>query len=168
MPTVIEQASRRIRILGATAHPKTAWVAEAARNLVMDLEDAGCRVRFLIRDLGGKYPQMFDAILTDAGIETVLTGVRMPRMNAVMERWVATCRRELLNRTPIWNQRHLINALSDFEHHYNTQRPHRALGQGSPLRARPAPINDPDRIAQLNTRRHGRLGGTLHEYRHTA
>jgi putative transposase len=168
VPTVIEQASRRIRILGATAHPKTAWVAEAARNLVMDLEDAGCRARFLIRDLGGKYPQMFDAILTDSGIETVLTGVRMPRMNAVMERWVATCRRELLNRTPIWNQRHLINALSDFEHHYNTQRPHRALGQGSPLRARPAPINDPDRIAQLNIRRHGRLDGTLHEYRHTA
>ncbi|MDF3294412.1 integrase core domain-containing protein [Streptomyces silvisoli] len=166
--TVIEQASRRIRILGATAHPTAAWVTQAARNLVMDLEDAGYRARFLIRDRDGKYPQIFDAILADAGIQAVLTGVRMPRMNAVMERWVATCRRELLDRTLIWNQRHLTNALREFENHYNTHRPHRALDQSSPLRARPTPINDPDRIAQLNIRRHDRLGGTLHEYRHIA
>ena len=77
---VIEHASRRIRILGATAHPTAAWTAQAARNLVMDLEDAGCRARFLIRDRDGKFPGLFDVILADAGIETVLSGVRMPRM----------------------------------------------------------------------------------------
>jgi putative transposase len=77
---VIEHASRRIRILGATAHPTAPWVAQAARNLVMDLEDAGCRARYLIRDRDGKFPALFDTILADAGIETVLSGVRMPRM----------------------------------------------------------------------------------------
>ena len=77
---VIEHASPRIRILGAIAHPTAAWVTQAARNLVMDLEDAGCRARFLIRDRDAKFPGLFDAILADAGIETVLSGVRMPRM----------------------------------------------------------------------------------------
>jgi hypothetical protein len=60
---VIEHGSRRIRILGATAHPTTSWVVQAAKNLVMDLQDAGCRARFLIRDWDGKYPQLFDAVL---------------------------------------------------------------------------------------------------------
>jgi transposase InsO family protein len=102
---VIEHGSRRVRILGATAHPTASWVGQAAKNLVMDLQDAGCRARFLIRDRDGKYPQLFDAVLRDAGIEVVLSGVRMPRMNSITERWVQTCRRELLDRTLIWNQR---------------------------------------------------------------
>jgi hypothetical protein len=60
----------------------------------------------LIRDRDGKYPGLFDAVLADAGIEVVLTGVRMPRMNAIMERSVQTCHRELLDRTLIRNQLH--------------------------------------------------------------
>ena len=76
--------------------PAGATAASTAKNLVMDLEDAGSRARFLIRDRDGKFPGLFDAVLKDAGIETVLSGVQMPRMNSIMERWVQTCRRELL------------------------------------------------------------------------
>ena len=82
---VIELASRRIRVLGATAYPTSAWVAQAAKNLAMDLEDVGCRARFMIRDRDGKFADLFDAILADAGIEVVLSGVQMPRMNSIME-----------------------------------------------------------------------------------
>jgi transposase len=77
---VIEHASRRVHVLGATAHPTADWVAQAARNLVMDLEDAGSPARFLIRDRDGKFPVLFDAVLADAGIRVVLSGVRIPRV----------------------------------------------------------------------------------------
>ncbi|WP_237773863.1 integrase [Actinosynnema sp. ALI-1.44] len=85
---VIEHTHRRIRTLGATAHPTAAWVIQAAHNLVMDLEDAHCRARFLIRDRDGTFPQLFDDILADAGIQVVLSGVQMPRMNSFVERWI--------------------------------------------------------------------------------
>ncbi|MFC5750877.1 integrase core domain-containing protein [Actinomadura rugatobispora] len=168
VPAVIEHHSRRIRVLGATAHPTASWVTQAARNLAMDLEDAGCRARFLIRDRDGKFPDLFDIVLADAGIQTVLTGVRMPRMNAVMERWVQTCRRELLDRTLIWNQRHLLYALREFETFYNEHRPHHGIANARPLKSLPSPITEPDEIAQLNIRRSQRLGGILNEYRHAA
>jgi hypothetical protein len=83
---VIEHAGRRIRILGATAYPTAGWVTQTARNRVMDLEDTGCRVKYLIRDRDGKYPTLFDNVLADAGITIVRSGVGIPRMNAVMER----------------------------------------------------------------------------------
>jgi putative transposase len=165
---VIEHASRRIRILGATAHPTASWVTQAAKNLVMDLEDAGCRARFMIRDRDGKFPALFDTVLADAGIEVVLSGVRMPRMNSIMERWVQTCRRELLDRTLIWNQRHLLHALREFEGFYNSHRPHQGIANARPLHPLPVPINDPEQITRLDIRRRERLGGILREYQHAA
>ncbi|MEO3862861.1 integrase core domain-containing protein [Acrocarpospora sp. B8E8] len=134
----------------------------------MDLEDAGCRVRYLIRDRDGKFPALMDEILADAGIQTVLTGVRMPRMNAIMERWVQSCRRELLDRCLLWNERHLLYALRAYERFYNRHRAHQALAQAAPLRPVPDPIIDPERIASLTVRRRDRLGGILHEYSHAA
>jgi putative transposase len=56
-------------------------MTQAARNLVMHLEDVGCRARFLIRDRAGKFPGLFDVILADAASTLYSAGVRMPRMN---------------------------------------------------------------------------------------
>jgi transposase InsO family protein len=160
--TVIEHATRRIRILGATAHPTAVWEAQTARNLVMDLEDTGCQVKYLIRDRDSEYSALFDTILGDAGITVVRSGVRIPRMNAIMERWVRTCRRELLDRSLIFNQRHLLHALREYEVFYNTHRPHQGIVNARPL----ALLPEPDRLAHLNIQRRDRLGGVLREYEH--
>ncbi len=77
--TVIEHATRRIRILGVTLHPTGDWTAQQARNLLMDLGDQAGRVTFMIRDRGSNFTTAFDAVLADAGIRTVLCNVRTPR-----------------------------------------------------------------------------------------
>jgi len=134
----------------------------------MDLEDAECRVRYLIRDRDSKYPALFDAVFADAGITIVRSGVQMPRINAVMERWVRTCRRELLDRTLIWNQRHLLHALREFEMFYNEHGPHQGIANARPLAPLPEPITNPHRPTHLTIHRHDRLDGVLHEYEHAA
>jgi transposase InsO family protein len=164
--TVIEHASRRIRVLGATAHPTAAWVNQAARNPVMDLHDAGCKATYLIRDRDSKYPPTFDTILADAGIEVVPSGIQMPRINAIIERRVRTCRRELLDRTLIYNQRHPLHALREYEHFYNLHRPHQGIANLRPLKPLPEPITDPDQPTRLNIHRHDHLDGVLHKYEH--
>ena len=151
------------------ARLRTVWVIQAAIGwAVAPRQDAGSRARFLIRDRDGKYPALFDTILNDTGINVVRTGVRMPRMNAIMERWIQSCRRELLDRTLIWNQTHLLHALRQYEQHYNAHRPHRGISNSRPLHPLPEPITDRYKITDLHIRRHDRLGGILHEYEHAA
>jgi hypothetical protein len=91
---IVEHASRRIRVLGATPHPSASWVAQATRNLVMDLEDAGSRARFMIRDRDGKFPDLFDTVFAAIGVRISKTPVQAPRANAIAERWIASARRE--------------------------------------------------------------------------
>jgi len=161
---VIEHATRRVRILGATAHPSGTWVTQMAHNLTMDLQDTGAPVKYLIRDRDTKFTTAFDAVLGGEGIETIKCAVRVPRMNSIMERWVLSCRRELLDRTLIYNQAHLLDALRQFETHYNSHHTHRALHSAAPLRPIPEPITEPDEIDHLRVHRRDHLAGLLHEY----
>jgi putative transposase len=165
---VIEHATRRVRILGVTAHPTATWTTQLARNLVMDLQDASATVKHLIRDRDSRYTAAFDTVFHNEGVAIVKTGIRVPRMNAVMERWVRSCRAELLDRTLIVNQAHLLHALREYETFYNEHRPHRTLHAAAPLRPLPQPITESDRLTHLDIRRRDRLGGILHEYRHAA
>lgn len=84
------------------------------------------------------------------------------RGNSVMEQWTGSCRRELLDRTLVWNQRHLMIVLQEYEDFYNTRRPHRTLGQATPLRPLPDGVTDLD---HFRVQRRDRAGGAIHEYR---
>jgi len=159
--TVIEHATRRIRILGVTLHPTGDWTTQQARNLIMDPGDQARWVKFMIRDRGSNFTAAFDAVLADAGIGTVLCNVRTPRMNAIAERWIGGCRRELLDRTLIWNQSHLRQILREYETHHNQHRPHRSLHAAVPLKPLPEPVD----LEQYRVRRQARVGGLIGEYR---
>jgi putative transposase len=138
---VIEHATRRISILGLTLHPTGEWTAQQARNLIMDLGDQAGRAKFMILDRGSNFTTAFNAVLADAGIRTVLCSIQTPRMNAIIERWIGGCRRELLDRTLIWNQAHLRQILRQYETHHNQHRPHRSLHGAAPLKPLPQPVD---------------------------
>ena len=161
---VIEHASRRIRILGVTQHPTGEWTTQQARNLLMDLGEQAHRVKSMIRDRGSNFIAAFDAILAYAGIRTVLCNVRAPRMNAITERWIGGCRRELLDRTLIWNQARPRQILHQYETHHNEHRPRRSLHGAAPLK----PLPEPAGLDQCRVRRHVRVGGLVNEYRMVA
>lgn len=74
----------------------------------------------------------------------------------------------ILDRTLIWNQSHLLHALRAYEAFYNEHRPHRTLAGAAPLHSLPEPITAPDQLTHLHVHRRDRLGGLLHEYRHAA
>ena len=115
----------------------------------------------MIRDRGSNFTAAFDAALADAGIRTVLCNVRTPRMNAIAERWIGGCRRELLDRTLIWNQAHLRQILREYETHHNQHRPHRFLHGAAPLKLLPEPVD----LEQYRVTRQARVGGLINEYR---
>jgi hypothetical protein len=71
------------------------------------------------------------------------------------------CRRELLDRTLVWNQAHLRRILRDYEIHHNQHRPHRSLHGAAPLKPLPEPID----LDQHRVRRQTRVVGTINEYR---
>ncbi len=161
---VVEHATRRVHLPGITTNPSGAWVAQQARNLLMDLGDRVASFTFLIRDRATKFTSAFDAVFASEAIHILRTPVQAPRANAIAERWIGTVRRELLDRLLILNRHHLQHALTEYMAHFNHHRPHRTLHQAAPLRPLPPPTSPPD----LHLRRHDRLGGLIHEYAQVA
>jgi putative transposase len=163
---VIELKRRRVHLAGVTAHPTGAWVTQAARNLLMGLEDNADRFRVLIRDRDAKFTAAFDAVFTAAGIEVVKIPPRAPKANAFAERWVSTVRTECLDWVLVCNRGHLEKILATYVTHYNTARPHRGIDLEVPAAVdepTPASLDQVRRIERVDV-----LGGLIREYRHAA
>ena len=139
-------------------------MTQQARNLVMSLENNADSFKFLIRDRDAKFTAAFDAVLAAAGMRIIKTPVRAPRANGIAERWIASARRECLDRMLITGERHLRLVLDEYVNHYNVHRPHRALQQHPPA-GRPHP---PAPGANVRVLRRDRLGGLIHEYSQVA
>ncbi len=163
----IELATRRVRLAGITTNPDGRWVTQQARNLLMDLDDEDARPLFLVCDRDSKFTREFDEIFRSEGIRVIKAPVRAPKARAHAERWVGTVRRECLDGLLIIGRRHLERVLATYVTHYNEHRPHRALGQRSPLPTLPPPGEHPiGEVIDLNRlRRRDLLGGLIHEYR---
>ncbi len=134
---VIEHGTRRVHLAGITANPDGAWTTQAARSLLMDLGTRATSIKFLIRDRAGQFTGSFDAVVMAEGIRILASPPQAPRANAICERVIGTLRRELFDRLLIVNERHLRQVLTEYLLHYNTARPHRALGQLAPAPRHP-------------------------------
>jgi putative transposase len=164
---VIELQTRRVHLLGVTGHPTGQWATQLARNLASELEEAGARFTYLIRDRDAKFTSAFDDVFASIGITVLPTAPRAPRMNAYAERFVRTARAECTDRMLIAGEQHLRAVLSEYISHYNTGRSHQ--GDGMDLRA---PNDAPDAIAfpgsATGIQRRARLAGLINEYRQAA
>jgi transposase InsO family protein len=129
----------------------------------MDLGQRVASVKFLFRDRAGQFTSSFDAVFTAEGIRILASPPQAPRANAICERMIGTLRRELLDQLLIVNEHHLRQVLTEYLRHYNTARPHRALGQLTPAQAGTRPPGPVD-LAEHRICRKQVLSGLTHEY----
>jgi transposase InsO family protein len=162
----IHVTTREVTLAGITTNPTASWTVQAARNLFLVHSDKLRETKALVRDRGSQFTRSFDEVFRTEGIRVLKTPVRTPVANSYAEGWIGTLRRELLDRTIIWNQRQLHRLVTEFIEHYNTHRPHRSLEQRAPTTrpdANPAPPSP-----TIDVNRLPRCDGLINEYRNAA
>jgi len=150
---VISHDRRRILHFNVTKHPTSMWIVQQLRE-AFPFELAP---RFLIFDRDAKYGLEVPTAVRSLRMSPVRTSFESPWQNGIAERWVGSCRRELLDHIIAVDESHLKRLLAEYVGYYHDDRTHLGLGKGTPdcrTRSRPS-----GRVLS-----HERLGGLHHRY----
>ncbi|HKE29117.1 MAG TPA: integrase core domain-containing protein [Bryobacteraceae bacterium] len=153
---VIEHARRKILHLGVTRHPTADWVVQQLRNA---FPEAGS-YRYVILDRDTKFNDSVTTFLEATGLIPKRTSVRAPWQNGTAERWIGSCRRELLDHIIALNERHLVRLLRDYVSYHHQDRVHDSLGKDTP-ESRPVEHKPAANATVISL---PRLGGLHHRY----
>jgi transposase InsO family protein len=153
---VIEHARRKILHFNVTEHPTGPWIVQQLRAAFPE----SCPYRYAILDRDGKFGVEVTDFLTASGLKPARISPANPWQNGIAERWIGSCRRDLLDHVLIFNEAHLRRLVKDYVFYYHTDRTHDGLEQDTPVK-RPV-VPRPAASAQLLS--FPRMGGLHHRY----
>jgi putative transposase len=153
---VIEHGCRRILHINVTRHPSAEWVVQQLREA---LPEAG-KYRYVILDRDSKFDPTVITFLKATGLQPKRTSIQSPWQNGTAERWVGSCRREILDHVIALNERHLLRLLREYVSYHHQDRVHDSLEKDTPdgRAVEPKPAATAKVIALP------RLGGLHHRY----
>ena len=157
---IIDHYRRRIIHFNVTFNPTTQWVCDQLQKAFSSAEEiTGC-VKWMILDNDKIFAECVTKTLNSLGITLMRTSIRSPWQNGIAERWIGSCRRELLDHVIILNQYHLYRLLAEYIEYYHRDRTHYHLDKDPPV-SRPVQTkkSDDDKVIALP-----RVGGLHHKY----
>jgi putative transposase len=125
---VIEHGRRKILHFNVTRHPSAEWVVQQLREA---FPEAG-RYRYVILDRDSKFDATVLTFLKATGLQPKRTSIQSPWQNGTAERWVGSCRREILDHVIALNERHLLRILGDYVSYHHQDRIHDSLNKDTP------------------------------------
>jgi len=153
---VISHDRRRILHWKVTRHPGSAWVVQQLREAF----PYDYATKYLIFDRAANFNEEVTGLVKNFGIQPKRTSFRSPWQNGVAERWVGSCRRDLLDHVIVLNERHLRRLMKDYVGYYHHDRTHLALAKRTPVGREPEKeLGTGPRIVSVP-----RLGGLHHRY----
>jgi transposase InsO family protein len=153
---VIEHGRRRILHFNVTEHPTGRWIVQQLRETFRE----SCQYHYAILDRDGKFGEEVTELLTASGVKPTRTSAASPWQNGIAERWIGSCRRELLDHVIVLNDVHLRRLIRDYISYYHADRIHDSLEKDAPA-MRPV-SSKPNRSARLVS--FPRVGGLHHRY----
>jgi Integrase core domain len=147
---VIEHHRRTILHFNVTREPTAAWVVQQLR----DVFPGDGPHRFILFDHDSTFDGDVIAFLKATGLDPTRTGIQAPWQNGIAERWVGSCRRELLDHIIALNERHLYRLIRAYVAYYHQDRIHDALGKDAPNRraVEPKPSTAPATVISMRAR----------------